>query len=115
VFGTAEGSVGVFIPVHEKLFRRLYTLQSIMINALPHHAGLNPREFRQAPHAHKSTGRPDAWCTWKSKKAFLDMAVIGRFVDVDYVAQRELARCIGTTPEVVLHNLVELLRCTLCL
>ncbi|CAK4733119.1 unnamed protein product [Aphanomyces euteiches] len=114
LLATAEGGLGVLIPVQERLFRRLYTLQSIMINALPQNAGLNPREFRQAVHT-RSTGRPDAWCTWKAKKAFLDTAVIGRFSDLDYVAQRELARCIGTTPEVVLHNLLELQRTTLFL
>ncbi|OQR95251.1 hypothetical protein ACHHYP_00170 [Achlya hypogyna] len=114
LLATAEGGLGVLTPVHEKTFRRLYTLQTIMINALPHNAGLNPREFRQAPHS-RMTGRPDAWCTWKAKKAFLDMAVIGRFIDLDYVAQRELARCIGTTSEVVLHNLLELQRSTLFL
>ncbi|KAF0694846.1 Aste57867_14310 [Aphanomyces stellatus] len=114
LLATAEGGIGVLIPVQERLFRRLYTLQSIMINALPQNAGLNPREFRQAVHT-RSTGRPDAWCTWKAKKAFLDTAVIGRFSDLDYVAQRELARCIGTTPEVVMHNLLELQRSTLFL
>ncbi|EQC40527.1 hypothetical protein SDRG_02417 [Saprolegnia diclina VS20] len=114
LLATSEGSLGVLTPVHEKTFRRLYTLQSIMINALPHNAGLNPREFRQAPHT-RQTGRPDAWCSWKAKKAFLDMAVIGRFIDLDYVAQRELARCIGTTSEMVLHNLLELQRSALFL
>ncbi|ETW04544.1 hypothetical protein H310_03775 [Aphanomyces invadans] len=114
LLATAEGGVGVLIPVQERLFRRMYTLQSIMVNVLPQNAGLNPREFRQALHT-RSTGRPDAWCTWKAKKAFLDFSVIGRFSDLDYVAQRELARCIGTTPEVVLHNLLELQRTTLFL
>ncbi|RLO07627.1 hypothetical protein DYB28_003104, partial [Aphanomyces astaci] len=114
LLATAEGGLSVLIPVQERLFRRMYTLQSIMVNVLPHNAGLNPREFRQAVHT-RSTGRPDAWCTWKAKKAFLDYAVIGRFSDLDYVAQRELARCIGTVPEVVLHNLLELQRSTLFL
>ncbi|OQS02703.1 hypothetical protein THRCLA_04941 [Thraustotheca clavata] len=114
LLATAEGGVNVLTPVYEKSFRRLYTLQTIMINALPHNAGLNPREFRQALH-NQLTGRQDAWCKWKGKKAFLDMAVIGRYIDLDYVAQRELARCIGTTADVVLHNLLELQRSTLFL
>ncbi len=40
LLATAEGGLGALIPVQERLFRRLFTLQSIMINALPQNAGM---------------------------------------------------------------------------
>ena len=111
LLASSEGSISAVVPVSEHIFRRLYTLQNIMINALPQTCGLNPREFRNAKTGRRS-GRPDAWCKWKWKKGFLDAQVIGRYYSLDYVAQRELARYIGTTPEVVIHNLLEIQRST---
>ena len=46
VLGTLDGGLGVMLPVDEKSFRRLYSLQQIMLNALEHEAALNPKGFR---------------------------------------------------------------------
>ncbi|KAI9907434.1 hypothetical protein PsorP6_002934 [Peronosclerospora sorghi] len=113
IFGTSEGGVGALIPVSERVFRRLFTLQNVMINTLPQNCALNPREFRMLKtNAHRRCGRPDAWSKKKWKKSFLDALVLSRFLALDYVAQKELARCIGTTPEVVIHNLLEVQHAT---
>lgn len=113
VLGSSEGGVGVLVPVGERVFRRLFTLQNVMINTLPQNCALNPREFRSLKaNAHRRSGRPDAWSKQKWKKSFLDAQVLLQFPRLDYVAQKELARCIGTTPEVVLHNLLEVQRST---
>ncbi|KAL4102467.1 hypothetical protein PRIC1_006212 [Phytophthora ramorum] len=113
VMGSSEGGVGALIPVSERVFRRLFTLQNVMVNTLPQNCALNPREFRMLKtNAQQRCGRPDAWSKKKWKKSFLDAFVLFRFLQLDYVAQKELARCIGTTPEVVIHNLLEVQHAT---
>ncbi|KAG3146504.1 hypothetical protein PI124_g10107 [Phytophthora idaei] len=113
VMGTSEGGVGALVPVGERVFRRLFTLQNVMVNTLPQNCALNPREFRMLKtNAQRRCGRPDAWSKKKWKKSFLDAFVLFRFLQLDYVAQKELARCIGTTPEVVIHNLLEVQHAT---
>ncbi|EEY68060.1 uncharacterized protein PITG_18498 [Phytophthora infestans T30-4] len=113
VMGTSEGGVGALVPVGERVFRRLFTLQNVMVNTLPQNCALNPREFRMLKtNAQRRCGRPDAWSKKKWKKSFLDAFVLFRFLQLDYVAQKELARCIGTTPEVVMHNLLEVQHAT---
>lgn len=113
ILGSSEGSIGALIPVGERVFRRLYTLQNVMINTLPQNCALNPREFRALKaNSHRHSGRPDAWSKQKWKKSFLDAHVLFRFLQLDYVAQKEITRCIGTTPEVVVHNLLEVQRAT---
>ncbi|KAJ0404451.1 hypothetical protein ATCC90586_001955 [Pythium insidiosum] len=113
LLGSSEGSVSAVMSVGERVFRRLFTLQNVMINTLPQNCALNPREFRMMKsNGGRRTGRPDAWCKQKWKKGFLDGHVLFRFLHLDYVAQKELARCIGTTPEVIIHNLLEVQRMT---
>jgi hypothetical protein len=41
-----DGSIGDIVPVSEKVFRRLEMLQTLVQSHLPHHGGLNPREYR---------------------------------------------------------------------
>ena len=113
IMGTSEGGVGALIPVSERAFRRLFTLQNVMVNTLPQNCALNPREFRMLKtNTQRRCGRPDAWSKRKWKKSFLDAFVLFRFLALDYVAQKELARCIGTTPEDVIHNLLEVQQAT---
>lgn len=113
LLGSSEGSLAALVPVPERVFRRLFTLQNVMINTLPQNCALNPRDFRALKaNSQRRAGRPDAWTKHKWKKSFLDALVLFRFLHLDYVAQKELARCIGTTPEVVLHNLLEVQRAT---
>lgn len=113
LLGSSEGSLAALVPVAERVFRRLFTLQNVMINTLPQNCALNPRDFRSLKsNSQRHSGRPDAWTKHKWKKSFLDALVLFRFLHLDYVAQKELARCIGTTPEVVMHNLLEVQRAT---
>lgn len=113
LLGSSEGSIGALVPVTERVFRRLFTLQNVMINTLPQNCALNPREFRALKtNSQRRSGRVDAWSKQKWKKSFLDAHVLFRFLQLDYVAQKEVTRCIGTTPEVVMHNLLEVQRAT---
>ncbi|TDH71369.1 hypothetical protein CCR75_006593 [Bremia lactucae] len=113
VLGTSEGGIMALVPVSERVFRRLYTLQNVMINTLQQNCALNPREFRMLKtNGQQRCGRGDAWSKKKWKKSFLDAMVLFQFLTLDYVAQKELARCIGTTSEVVIHNLLEVQHAT---
>ncbi|KAL7691811.1 putative cleavage/polyadenylation specificity factor, A subunit [Plasmopara halstedii] len=113
ILGTSEGGVSALVPVSERVFRRLFTLQNVMVNTLPQNCALNPREFRMLKtNAELRCGRSDGWSKKKWKKSFLDALVLFQFLQLDYVAQKELARCIGTTPEVVIHNLLEVQHAT---
>jgi len=44
--GTLAGGVGYLAPIDESVFRRLGMLQSALLAALPHAAGLNPQAYR---------------------------------------------------------------------
>uniref|UniRef100_K3WCM5 Cleavage/polyadenylation specificity factor A subunit C-terminal domain-containing protein n=1 Tax=Globisporangium ultimum (strain ATCC 200006 / CBS 805.95 / DAOM BR144) TaxID=431595 RepID=K3WCM5_GLOUD len=113
ILGSSEGGISALIPVSERVFRRLFTLQNVMINTLPQNCALNPRDFRTIKtNSTRHSGRLDAWSKQKWKKSFLDAHVLFRFLQLDYVAQKEITRCIGTTPEVVIHNLLEVQRST---
>lgn len=101
VLATTDGSISMLVPISELTYRRLYTLQTIMMNALPQNAGLNPKEFRYFRQL-------DALPSRVRKKGILDGSLISRYATLDMVAQKELARCIGTTPEVVMQNLLEM-------
>ena len=46
IFGSLDGGLGMMVPVDEKVFRRLFMLQQILVNALEHNAALNPKGFR---------------------------------------------------------------------
>ena len=55
--GTLDGGIGLVMPLPEKDFKRLYTLQMLMTHALPQDCGLNPRGFRSVGKALCRCGR----------------------------------------------------------
>eukprot|EP00698_Gefionella_okellyi_P000539 TRINITY_DN10481_c0_g1_i1.p1 TRINITY_DN10481_c0_g1~~TRINITY_DN10481_c0_g1_i1.p1 ORF type:complete len:1389 (-),score=267.20 TRINITY_DN10481_c0_g1_i1:15-4181(-) len=99
LFGTAQGSLGYIAPVPERTYRRLYELQAKMITALPHVAGLNPKAFRAPFNPDHLNFTPHA--------AMLDGDLLFRYLGLDVALQRELARMIGTTKEMIVENLLE--------
>ncbi|XP_050434268.1 cleavage and polyadenylation specificity factor subunit 1 [Adelges cooleyi] len=46
MYATLDGSIGYIVPIHEKNYRRLLTLQNILVRNIPHLAGLNPKAYR---------------------------------------------------------------------
>lgn len=104
IITSVEASIGILVPVSERIFRRLFTLQTIMVNALPQCAGFNPREFRQFQNLRNDIPFHPRSC----KKGVLDGPLLFRYATLDFIAQKELAKCIGTTPEVVIQNLLEI-------
>lgn len=112
LLGSSEGSISALIPIHERVFRRLFTLQNVLINTLKQNCGLNPRSYRmmQTTSGWKRTGRRNGWPS--SKKRFLDGLVLFRYLHLDYLGQKEIARWMGTTPDVMIQNLLEIQQTT---
>lgn len=97
--GRLDGGMGLLGPVGERTYRRLESLHNAMVNALPHHGGLNPVTFRL--------------CRWEGKqlrarkKNILDGQLLWQFLSLPYDLQRQLSRSMGTTPEVITDTLLE--------
>ena len=45
-FATLDGSIGVMVPVEERVYKRLERLKLSMCHTLPHNAAMNPEAFR---------------------------------------------------------------------
>jgi len=98
VFGTVEGGVGALVPLEEKVYRRLYALQGVMVNALMHVCAFNPRGFRLVEARGWRAGR---------RKGVVDGELLGRFPGLPVGQQEDLASAIGTSREMILDTLLE--------
>eukprot|EP00850_Spirogloea_muscicola_P006264 SM000029S10559 [mRNA] locus=s29:956734:964291:+ [translate_table: standard] len=89
LFGTLDGGVAVLAPMDELAFRRLQALQRVLVDAVPHTAGLNPqafREYRTGGEAH-SPG-PDN---------IVDCDLLFQYDMLDFQDQLRLATQIGSS------------------
>jgi len=102
LFGTLDGAIGCILPCSEPTYRRLNALQAAMSSSalVPRNAGLNPRAFRMAEY--------DAPIQRQRARNFADGLLLYMFPNLDQLAQRQLARLIGTTPETIIQDLLEL-------
>eukprot|EP00516_Mucochytrium_quahogii_P005542 CAMPEP_0203754058 /NCGR_PEP_ID=MMETSP0098-20131031/7718_1 /ASSEMBLY_ACC=CAM_ASM_000208 /TAXON_ID=96639 /ORGANISM=" , Strain NY0313808BC1" /LENGTH=1445 /DNA_ID=CAMNT_0050644909 /DNA_START=536 /DNA_END=4876 /DNA_ORIENTATION=- len=102
LYGTLDGSLGCLVPVAEQVFRRLFALQAAMSSSplVPRNAGLNPRAYR--------TTEFTVPIQRQRMRNIADGALIWTYISLDYVSQRQLARLIGTTPETLVQDLLEI-------
>ncbi|XP_074427899.1 LOW QUALITY PROTEIN: cleavage and polyadenylation specificity factor subunit 1, partial [Larus michahellis] len=103
-FATLDGGVGLLLPMQEKTYRRLLMLQNALGTVLPHHAGLNPRAFRLLQAERRSLQN--------AVRNVLDGELLGRFLYLSAMERGELAKKIGTTPDIILEDLLEIDRVT---
>eukprot|EP00850_Spirogloea_muscicola_P016587 SM000135S27031 [mRNA] locus=s135:382502:389897:+ [translate_table: standard] len=99
LFGTLDGGVAVLAPVDELAFRRLQALQRVLVDAVPHTAGLNPqafREYRTGGEAH-SPG-PDN---------IVDCDLLFQYDMLDFRDQLRLATQIGSSRSQITASLRE--------
>lgn len=108
IAGTSEGGLSVVMPVGEKMYKRLYGLYSRMVTHLEHHAGLNPRGFRQINLPIKSIHASSTITGPPGPRGVLDGDLIFRYLEFSLVHQRELAKAIGTRDDRVIDDLLEL-------
>jgi len=98
VAGTVDGALGVFMPVDEKLYRRLALLQQLLSTAVQTCCNLSPQEFRLFRSRRVRTER---------KKGLLDGALLWQFINLDAALQDDLAAAMGVTTDLLLDSLHE--------
>ncbi|XP_053916563.1 cleavage and polyadenylation specificity factor subunit 1 [Cuculus canorus] len=103
-FATLDGALGLLLPMHEKPYRRLLMLQNALSTALPHRGGLNPRAFRLLQTERRSLQN--------AVRNVLDAELLQRFLYLSAMERHELAKKIGTTPDIILEDLLEIDRVT---
>jgi hypothetical protein len=128
VMGTADGSLGVCLPVDEKMYRRLALLQQLMLMGTKSKLSFNAKDFRisksmrkmmmnkninmktastatSAPASTTSNTQTPAPGASKGQSNVLDGTLLWRFTCLDVCLQEELAIVIGTTRDVIIENL----------
>ncbi|XP_068093974.1 cleavage and polyadenylation specificity factor subunit 1 isoform X2 [Hyperolius riggenbachi] len=103
-FATLDGGIGLLLPMQEKTYRRLLMLQNNLNASMQHYAGLNPRAFRML-HAGRRTLQ-------NAVRNVLDGELLNRYLYMSIMERSELAKKIGTTPEIILEDLLEIDRVT---
>ncbi|XP_062460941.1 cleavage and polyadenylation specificity factor subunit 1-like, partial [Pezoporus occidentalis] len=103
-FATLDGALGLLLPMQEKPYRRLLMLQNALSTALPHLAGLNPRAYRLLQAGRRALQN--------AVRNVLDGELLARFLQLSAMERGEVAKKIGTTPEMILDDLLEIDRVT---
>jgi hypothetical protein len=99
VFGTADGGIGVLLPIDERIHRRLAVLQQIMYTTQPMSCCLNPNEYRTIKISkHRN----------EKKRGVIDGNLLWSFINLEESLQDELASAMGTTSDSIIENLEEL-------
>ena len=80
-----EGAIALITPLSEQAYRRLSTLQNLLVTNLEHPCGLNPRAYRSA----ETDG--------VGGRAMLDGNLLRRWLDQSSQYQASLADRIGAT------------------
>ncbi|KNC54612.1 cleavage and polyadenylation specificity factor subunit 1 [Thecamonas trahens ATCC 50062] len=94
---SADGSIGMLLPVDEMMYKRLAMLHSHLVTSIPHAGGLHPVAFRQ-PLANfdgkQNYGRP-----------VLDANLLTAYLLADANQQADIVRKSGTSHATVWSNL----------
>ncbi|KAK1173021.1 cleavage and polyadenylation specificity factor subunit 1 [Acipenser oxyrinchus oxyrinchus] len=103
-FATLDGGIGLLLPMQEKTYRRLLMLQNALNTMIPHHAGLNPKAFRM--------NHSDRRSLQNAVRNVLDGELLNKYLYLSTMERSELAKKIGTTPDIILEDLLEVDRVT---
>lgn len=104
-FGSTDGLVGCIIPVNEDIYWRLAALQSVMSNALLSDCSLSHRAWR----LYRRTVRRGGCRSNVRKKGVIDCDLIIKYVDLPLRDQEDLASAIGSTVDLIMDNLVDVI------
>lgn len=99
VVGTMNGSVGVLVPIDERLYRRLALLQQIMSIGVQTPCALNPREYRIIKTSRFKVDK---------KRGILDGNLLWKFVTLETSLQNSLAAAMGITTDIIMESLQEI-------
>ncbi|XP_046387222.1 cleavage and polyadenylation specificity factor subunit 1 isoform X1 [Ischnura elegans] len=104
MFATLDGGIGYLMPVPEKTYRRLLMLQNVLINHIPHTAGLNPKAFRTFKSSTKLLSNP--------ARGVIDGELAWLFLGLPHAEKQEVARKIGTKVDEMIEDLADIDRLT---
>lgn len=99
IVGTMDGSIGMFIPLEERVYKRLNLLQHLMIMSMKSACALNPKDYR----LFKTNN-----FRWEKKKGILDGTILWRFISLPTSMQHDLAATMGTSVDIILDNLYDM-------
>ena len=99
-FATLDGGLGYVLPCNEKTYRRLLMLQNVLVNAIPHSAGLNPKSYRTLRQRRRELINPS--------RSIIDGELVFKFSDLPVPQKVEIARRIGTKFQDLMDDLSEL-------
>lgn len=99
-YATLDGSIGFILPLAEKTYRRLQTLQSKLVQCIPHTAGLNPKSYRLV-------NMPNRWQR-QPQKNFVDGDLLWRYTQLSIKERSELAKQIGTSGAQIMEDLMDI-------
>ncbi|CAK8674598.1 unnamed protein product [Clavelina lepadiformis] len=104
MMATLDGGISNVLPITEKIYRRFLMLQNAMVGGLQHIAGLNPKGFRHIRSQQRALINP--------MKNILDGDLLWKFKNLSHLERHELSKKIGTTPEQILDDLMDIYRAT---
>ena len=107
IVGTMDGSIGLLIPLDERMYKRLALLQQIMCMVIPTSLALNPKDFRLSKNLNMRDVQVQAGAT-QGKKAILDGTLLSKFLHLDAMMQEQIANMVGVTAFIVKENLHEI-------
>jgi len=98
-FATLDGSIGLLLPVSEKMYRRLSMLQNLLTTYIPHRAGLNPKSYRMVHYPGHQLSQPI--------KNIVDVDLVCRFMDMTAMERAEIARRLVTSVDQIIADLID--------
>jgi cleavage and polyadenylation specificity factor subunit 1 len=108
IAGTLDGGLCSVLPITEKIFKRLYGVYARMVTHMEHHAGLNPRGYRQIVLPYKSIYSQAVVTGPPGPRGILDGALLHKFIKLSVHHQREVSKSIGLNENRILDDLLEL-------
>ena len=99
-FATLDGGLGYILPCSEKTYRRLLMLQNVLVNAIPHSAGLNPKSYRTLRQRRRELINPS--------RGIIDGELVFKFTDLSIIQKADIAKRIGTKFQDLMDDLSEL-------
>ncbi|KAI8903088.1 CPSF A subunit region-domain-containing protein [Gorgonomyces haynaldii] len=106
--GSHDGAIIMVTPLSEKSFKRLYALYSRMVTQLQHLCGLNPRGFRHLSAPERYLNATSVVTGPPGPRGILDGNLISVFKNLPVNKQNDLAKAIGSRPERLLDDLLDL-------
>ncbi|XP_055589529.1 cleavage and polyadenylation specificity factor subunit 1 [Uranotaenia lowii] len=99
-YATLDGGFGFVQPLPEKTYRRLFTLQNVLMTHSPHLCGLNPKSWRTIKSVRKGLINPS--------RCIVDGDLVWSFLNLPANEKTEVAKKIGTRIDEICADLIEI-------